>query len=336
MVHLQQLFYHMSLVFHHPGSPTPIYQNPISDKDLNSAELVESLHQINAGKVSMQFSNWCFDGFRLAYNKLQQQQHTIYDVSNHIDAVKIYFNKRGRMNIHYQQLNSKSNVGSGQFNMLYANELNSTLSHIDDQSEMFSLQFTRECFEQLREDGYRLPDQFTTQVSRGTASLFSQQWQHMNTAMDTCIDQMIHCNFAPSLKKIYLHSKSTELMVLIAHSLSESPVQKEVTATDKEKLYFVRDYLLTHFSEDISLASLAKQAGLNEFALKKGFKTMFNSPVIDFLINHRLEMAKEQLLNTALPVNEIAYRAGFNSAGYFGKAFRKRFGINPLSLRKGA
>ncbi|NML20840.1 helix-turn-helix transcriptional regulator [Pseudoflavitalea sp. G-6-1-2] len=326
----------MSLVFRHSSSPNPIYQNSISDKDLNSAELVESLHQIDAGKVSMQFSNWCFGGFRLAYNKLQQQQNTIYDVSNHIDAVKIYFNKRGRMNIHYQQLNSQSMVGSGQFNILYANQLNSRLSHFGDQSEMFSLQFTRECFQQLREDGYNLPDQFTAKVSSGAPSLLTQQWQQMNTAMDSCIDQMIHCNFAPSLKKIYLHSKSIELMVLIAHSLSESRTHKEIAATDKEKLYFVRDYLLTHFAEDISLSLLAKQAGLNEFALKKGFKALFNSPVIDFLISHRLEMAKEQLLNTALPVNEIAYQAGFGSAGYFGKAFRKKFGVNPLSLRKGA
>ena len=326
----------MSLLFHHSSSLTPIYQNPISGRDLHSPELVESTHLISAGNASMQFSNWCFDGFRLALNKLQQQQLTSYDVSNQIDAVKIYFNKRGRVNIHYNELNSGFQVGSGQFNVLYTNELNSRHSHIDDQSEIFSLQFTRECYEQLILDGCMLPEQFTRQISRGSASLLSNNWQSMSTAMDQCIEQIIHCNFAAPLKKLYLHSKSIELMVLIAHSLSEKTVSDTVSVTDKEKLYFVRDYLLTHYAEDISLSSLAKQAGLNEFALKKGFRALFNSPVIDFLISRRLEIAKEQLLNTSLPVSEIAYQAGFSSAGYFGKAFRKKFGANPLSLRKKA
>ena len=325
----------MSLLFHQSQSPTPFYANPISGSDLNAAALAESREQIDLHHADMEFSNWCFDGFRLAFNKLEQRQATSYEVSNSIDAIKIYFNKRGRMNIHYRELSKKFTIGSGEFNMLYAGQLNSELFHIDDHSEIFSLQLTKECFYSLIDEGCLQPGEFADQIAGNHAALYSARWQRMDLRMEHCIDQIIHCKYSPALKKIYLRSKAMELLVLMADAFSKTPaITNTIKNTDKEKLFYAREFLQHHYAEDISIASLARTCGLNEFKLKKGFRELFNTSVVDFLINHRLEQAHQQLRNSSGSIQEIAYQTGYSSPEYFSRAFKKKYGINPATLGK--
>lgn len=46
-----------------------------------------------------------------------------------------------------------------------------------------------------------------------------------------------------------------------------------------------------------------------------------------------IELAKNQLLSTALPISEIAYSLGFESPSYFTKVFKAKTGLSPLMYR---
>jgi len=50
---------------------------------------------------------------------------------------------------------------------------------------------------------------------------------------------------------------------------------------------------------------------------------------MDFLINYRLERARELLLNLGKNISEIAYATGYASPVYFGKAFGRKYGSSP-------
>src|SRR5882762_979785 len=136
----------MPLLFNSVHQQTTFYRSPVSAADLHSTVLIESSDLIELDHAGMTFQNWYFDGFRLAHSTLDQQQPTTYGIKNDIDTVKLYFNRRGRTQIDYNQLCKKFLIKSGQYNMLYSAQLDSRMSHIDDHSDMFSLQITRDCF----------------------------------------------------------------------------------------------------------------------------------------------------------------------------------------------
>lgn len=326
----------MALLFNDLQKQTTYYRNSISGQDLNSAALKESKDLFSLEHANMTFTNWCFDGFRLAFSQLAQWQPTAYDIRNEIDAVKIYFNIRGYTNIRYHQLSKAFTLKPGQFNMLYSAELESNMSHIDDRSEIFSLQLTPDCFAQLTGEGSVAFAALAENMVTKKPALFSRHWLPMNATMECCIADILECPFTGDLRKMYLHSKAVEMFVLFAHAAAqrEVTIDSKLKSADRDKLYFVRDYLLQQYAHPLTLTGVARTAGLNEFRLKQGFKELFNTSVIDFLINHRLEKARELLLNTDKSISEVAYETGYSSAGYFSKAFRKKFGVSPGAINQ--
>jgi AraC-like DNA-binding protein len=61
-----------------------------------------------------------------------------------------------------------------------------------------------------------------------------------------------------------------------------------MTIRDREILVAVRDYIDLNFLNPNSLESLSRQFGLNEFKLKHGFKTLFDTSPIRYLQKKRL------------------------------------------------
>jgi AraC family transcriptional activator of pyochelin receptor len=324
----------MALLFHSGQNQNPVYNNPISSNDLDIAGLTESHDSMILDGAATTFQNWCFDGFRMARFVLEQETETSYEIKNNIDAVKIYFNRRGSNHSHYRQLSKSFILRSGQCNMLYSDELDTQVSHTDNYSEIFTLQFTRACFLDLLDQGGIDFESFRGKLAGKQAALVNQKWISINTAMDNCINDILNCPFRSDMKKIYLHSKAIELFVLFVHaaderSANDSPIKNP---SDIEKLYFARDFLTDNYANPNSIPALSKVSGLNEFKLKNGFRMLFNSSVIDFLINYRLEMAQQLLLNTQKTISDVAYETGYSSPAYFGKAFKKKYGYSPRKL----
>ncbi|HVI46400.1 MAG TPA: AraC family transcriptional regulator [Chitinophaga sp.] len=322
----------MPLVFSHQHQPTSFYNNAITLDAFNSKGLTESYETIRMEHAGMTFRNWCFDGHRMAFSVFSQQSATSYEIKNDLDAVKIYFNKQGHTNISYYQLNRQYALRRGQFNMLYSAELDSCMSHVDNTSEMFSLQVTRDCFFDFIDEGNIAMGSFADMAAGGRPALFSEHWLPMTPAIERCIDDVLNCPFAHDVKKLYLRAKATELLVLFATAASEKTIHPAFFVkrnTDRDKLYAVKNFIEENYTQPLSLTNLSKQHGLNEFKLKNGFRELFGSSVIDYLISCRLEQARVLLLNTGKQISEIAFETGYSSPAYFSKAYKKKFGVSP-------
>jgi AraC-like DNA-binding protein len=83
-----------------------------------------------------------------------------------------------------------------------------------------------------------------------------------------------------------------------------------------------------------SLAILARQVGLNECSLKRGFRQAFGTTVFGYLHNYRLEQAKQMLESGTWKVGEAAKIVGYKDLTAFGRAFRQKFGILPRDYLK--
>ena len=94
-------------------------------------------------------------------------------------------------------------------------------------------------------------------------------------------------------------------------------------------------YFEEHYAEKISLELISENMYVSPFYISKIFKMVTGDTPIRYLINIRLDKAKELLeSSTDLNVREIADSVGYDDAYHFSKLFKKRFGISPTAVKK--
>lgn len=87
---------------------------------------------------------------------------------------------------------------------------------------------------------------------------------------------------------------------------------------------------------DLNVAMTAEQFHISKKYVSQFLKDQTGKSYTEYVEELRLSHAMELLKATALGVTEIAESCGFSTPNTFYKAFRRRFGISPSSVRKGA
>lgn len=87
--------------------------------------------------------------------------------------------------------------------------------------------------------------------------------------------------------------------------------------------------------EDFNINTIAETIGLSRSAFFKKLKSLTGLAPVDLVKEIRLGKAEQLVLTTDKSVAEIAYAVGFKDSSYFGKCFKKKFGMTPLEYRAG-
>ena len=95
-----------------------------------------------------------------------------------------------------------------------------------------------------------------------------------------------------------------------------------------------RDYLLAHFKEKGCIDAAAAQVGVSRRRFNDLFKAQFDIAPNQFLIDHKIALAKKMLAAGELSVQEIAEFCGFADVYYFSRLFKKETGLPPTDYRK--
>lgn len=90
---------------------------------------------------------------------------------------------------------------------------------------------------------------------------------------------------------------------------------------------------LTEYHTNITLADVANHFNRSKSHISHLFKKESKMTIRAFCNDLKLEDARELLLNTDIPVTEIAFDVGFNDTSYFISLFKKKFGKSPLQYR---
>lgn len=156
--------------------------------------------------------------------------------------------------------------------------------------------------------------------------------------MAQVIQQLCNNPLRGTLGKLMTEAKILELVALqltqFANSvaLHTTPRTPVLRPADRDTFHALRDYLDIHFASDLSLRSLSRTFGLNEFKLKKGFKELFQTTVFDHIHRRRMEHARHLLADQKMYVHQVANLVGYKNANHFSTAFKRTFGVKPTSL----
>lgn len=97
------------------------------------------------------------------------------------------------------------------------------------------------------------------------------------------------------------------------------------------------DYTKQHFHEsDISINKVCHLLHISSGYFSSIFKKETKTTFVNFLMQIRMEAAKEYLLTTDFKAFEIAEKVGFTDANYFSFCFRKHVGVSPKEFRSSA
>ncbi|MCL6443836.1 MAG: AraC family transcriptional regulator [Alicyclobacillus sp.] len=91
-----------------------------------------------------------------------------------------------------------------------------------------------------------------------------------------------------------------------------------------------------NLNEPLTLPAIAQHTSLSPYHLAHMFKRATGQPVMQFLLQLRLERAKELIAHTQLPIREICEQVGFSDQSYFGKLFKRSEGVTPSAYRRAA
>lgn len=110
-------------------------------------------------------------------------------------------------------------------------------------------------------------------------------------------------------------------------------------AIEKSGLYEVDseqkilNYIDRNIRRGVSLDEAAEYANMSSCYFSKLFKRMTGKNYITYVTDSRIEMAKRMLVDTEMPVINIAYELSYNETNYFSKAFKKKVGVTPSEYR---
>ncbi len=119
-----------------------------------------------------------------------------------------------------------------------------------------------------------------------------------------------------------------------AHTLATSSYAKVDVESDSRRVLKVKNYISTHYQDDLRLPELASIAGMSPSAFSRFFKLHTSRNLSEYIIDQRLGYASRQLVDTAKSISEICFSCGFNNLSNFNRIFKKKKGCSPTEFRE--
>ncbi|MBO5158451.1 MAG: helix-turn-helix transcriptional regulator [Lachnospiraceae bacterium] len=120
------------------------------------------------------------------------------------------------------------------------------------------------------------------------------------------------------------------LMRQTDYSVTLTPIRKKASKLCAS----VRRYIDIHYKENINLDMLAQISHVSKYYLVHAFTKEYGISPMNYLLERRLEEAKQLLKNDDYSLSIISQMLGFSSPSYFSQIFKKNENMSPNEYRK--
>lgn len=123
-----------------------------------------------------------------------------------------------------------------------------------------------------------------------------------------------------------------EQLFLISNLLFDNQEEKK-RRTILDSIDVIKNHVLEHITEDISLIDLSDITGYSTSYLSKFFSENVGITISEYIANCKIEKIKEFMLDPSLNIGDIAKEVGFNSRTYFNNYMKRHTGMAPQQYR---
>lgn len=94
----------------------------------------------------------------------------------------------------------------------------------------------------------------------------------------------------------------------------------------------VLEYINDHLTGDVSLETMARLVGLSRYHFIRAFKSSLGLTPHQYVVQQRVEKAKQLMATSRYPLREIAQMSGFADQSHFTRHFRRLTGTTPKAF----
>jgi len=130
--------------------------------------------------------------------------------------------------------------------------------------------------------------------------------------------------------ELLLRAQLLELLVVLAraeHTPAEDPQRH------RPRLEQTLSLIHERYNEALSLASLARHAGMSVSRFSCVFREALGTSPLDYVAATRMREARRLLRALGQSIAEVAYAVGFQDSNYFSRSFKQHHGMSPREFR---
>ncbi len=136
--------------------------------------------------------------------------------------------------------------------------------------------------------------------------------------------------------RLYGEALGTALATRLAsnYAASKPSLVFKANGLPPSQLNRVIDYMKANLAQDLSISDLATLTGMSESHFSRSFKQSTGIPPYRYLMQQRVERAKQLLEDQSITISTIALDCGFANQTHLTKFFRQMTGLTPKAYRK--
>ena len=187
----------------------------------------------------------------------------------------------------------------------------------------------------------RYPELYSDTYKRcknGESFFLYPYYKNTSLEMKYIVSQIRNANLMGAANQIYKEAKILELLALQLqqHNSEKTNIYLKYckTKSDIDKIHEAKDMLLMNLNNPPTIRELSRHVGIDEKKLKYGFKEVYNQTVYGCLFDHKMDLARQLLLDTDDSILDVALKCGYDYASHFTTAFKRKFGIAPKAFKK--
>ena len=124
-----------------------------------------------------------------------------------------------------------------------------------------------------------------------------------------------------------------ELLIAVSRFYNEKQKISKSVNNELQKLDEVLNFIHNNIAHPVTRGQAAKIFGSSESTFLRSFKRIMQESFSDYLLNLRLQHARNMLLTSNKTLSEISMECGFCDSNYLCFRFRKKFGQSPHQFR---
>ncbi len=131
-----------------------------------------------------------------------------------------------------------------------------------------------------------------------------------------------------------IHSMASSLLIDTARAMVDQTIQPfPLPESENETVDKILRYLQDNFHRPLQVRDVAAQLHMSERHTSRIFKETTGTSILKYLVQMRISIAKQRLLDQSLPISEIGYSIGYSDAHHFSTLFRKHTAMTPTEFR---
>lgn len=246
--------------------------------------------------------------------------------------IQFYFCSKGNLTFNFNNGLYKFNLTDGHSFLFYNPMLEMPLDlNVSAESKVFIVALSIKTMHSIFSE-YSIDNDFLEETQ------FDDYYQQKKFphSMRPIFHQIETMNLDTPFEKMFLMAKVYEIFTLYFADMEGKReycpyLDNEMQA---KKLKMAKELLVNNLQNPPQLKELADEVELSEYHLKEGFKKIYGNTVYGFVLDKKLEFAREKLISSNQKVKDIAFEIGYENPSHFIAAFKKKYGITPKQFTK--